>query len=190
MFRSEKYFLGFGCACALTMFYALGGVAAQEVKKEAKAPADTFGLGAGIGMFSFAHPDIRTTTIENGIVRVTESHRRESSIWLETHFTPWDVGAGGVVIKFGPFIGLQVGSAQGVFDSLSVGGMFSMPTQSDTIKAIGIGLGWGWTQIHSLGDGIVENGPLPAGVSNVRLKQSDIGGPVLMLSFQLLSGGV
>jgi hypothetical protein len=174
---------------------------------ELKSSASCLGMGVGVGGFFFTEPDVVATSLDPGtnIVRITEQHQREASFWLEIHdtFIPFSLITQLDGIKdmtFGPFAALQLGGTSGSITSFAVGGMLYFPTRrvevnpddgkptgkvdtpTSVIPGFGLGIGYGWTQVHSLGDGINENQPLPAGLNAVRLKQTDIGGIVVMLS--------
>lgn len=148
------------------------------------------GFGVGIGGFFFAKPDITSAVVRGGIVRILEEHHREASAWFELHTTPFGLSfLGNDNIKWGPFVATQLGSTNGSFNSFAAGAMFNMPATEGSRVSFGLGLGYGWTQIHQLGDGFVENQAPPAAeaapsidATTVRLKQTDIGGPVVMLS--------
>jgi hypothetical protein len=148
------------------------------------------GFGIGIGGFFFAKPDITSAVVRGGVVRILEEHHREASAWFELHTTPFELSVlGHNNINWGPFVATQLGSTNGNFNSFAVGAMFNIPATQGSNVSFGLGLGYGWTQIHQLGDGFVENQAPPPGeaapsidATTVRLKQTDIGGPVVMLS--------
>ena len=200
---------GLTCAAIAVVAGAPSANAADDTSKNCVSinndnAQSCLGLGIAVGGFFFTEPDIVGTAIDPGTrnVRITEEHQREGSLWLEVHDT--FVPVGGLIssdpmfkgISFGPFAALQLGGTNGTLTSFAVGGMLFFPTRfaedsvatttvnksTGPIAGFGLGLGYGWTQIHKLGDGIVEGQALSPAFTSIPMKQSDIGGIVVMLS--------
>jgi hypothetical protein len=166
---------------------------AEETKSAKSTEGQLFdpkqlGIGVGVGAMFLDDTNIKDTTIENGIVRVTSEEDVNKSVWLETHYLI-DKYRFGPYTSWGPFLALQVGSENDVFDSIAFGVMVSWKRTpiSDTgnKNAFNIGVGWASTKVDVLGDGIEENQSLPTGIESVRTKEIDTGGPVLMFSFSV-----
>jgi hypothetical protein len=147
------------------------------------------GIGVGVGEFVFTSSrDIKGATIDqNGFVRVTEIHRREASIWLEAHSMFLLSGFTGIDLYGGPWLGLQAGSTQGIFDSMAGGLMLAVkrpdPDGKMGNQALAVGVGLGYTQVNRLGAGFVENQAAPTGAKEVLMRKQDELGPVFMMSF-------
>jgi len=160
----------------------------EQSKKESLFEPTQFGFGVGIGIARLNNKNIKSTVIENGIVRVTDEEDVSKSIWLETHYL-FDKHKFGRYTSHGIFIGVQLGSEDNLFDAFSFGYMISFkrtPIGDNANKsAFNIGIGWSNTKINILGDGIIENAALPTGAESVRTKTIDTNGPILMFSFSV-----
>lgn len=167
---------------------------------------DSLGFGAGFGIMTLNKRNIKTAEIENDIVRVTKREDHTKSVWLESHYlisTRWSD-----YIMHGPFLALQVGSDNTVFDSYGLGWMISFQREkiqkastapstkdggdsgdsgdsSGDKTAFNIGVAFATTNVQVLGDGIVENAQIPTGVQNVRFRTENAYGLLVMVSFSL-----
>lgn len=150
---------------------------------------ERLGFGLGIGVSFLDESDILETTVANGVIRVTDSEKVKRDAWLETHYTFDNISEwmGWNYLAPGIFVGVQVAGSGGTFDGISAGLLMSWKRtpigDSKSKQAFNIGAGWVNRKIRVLGDGMVENEPLPAGEEAVRYRKKDSSGWMLMFSF-------
>lgn len=147
----------------------------------------SFGLSLGAGLIAPNDRNITGTTVQNGIVRVTSEQDFIPALWLSSQW----VYRTGRMTGFGPFIGLGMDNKGGLFDNAGIGLAFSMAfepwkTRGEKQNALNIGVGWGVQKVSVLGDGVIENEPLPEGEESVRYKEKYSHGPMILVSFTVL----
>jgi len=163
------------------------------------------GIEFGIGMaFSTDLGDnirVREAQIVNGLVRVTRSDDTRARLILESHYFLTPPGRGlpflGLVNPtreeraagqqpmwgFGPFVAVQPGS-DNVIDAIGGGLMFGLRRPTTGTDSFNVGLGFLYDlDVQTLGDGIIENEPLPAGETEIRYRRRAQSGFMIMSSF-------
>ena len=182
--------------------FALAAALTSPVLGQAAAPTSpvigqadsvsSLGFGIGIGNAWLEHQNVRTTSITNGVVRITDAERTQRAFWLESHYLLDRFMPGNAkYASHGPFLAGQFNGENGIFDALAFGYMFSLkrtPRKDQTSNAaFNIGVGYISTKVQRLGDGVAENATLPVGEESVRLRGRDSGGVLLLFSFNFLS---
>jgi hypothetical protein len=85
-------------------------------------------------------------------------------------------------VKIGPFLGVQFSGDQ-LVDSLGTGMMVSIPTGASVPKRLNLGLGIVLDpNVRTLGNGIVEDKPLPSGETTIRYRNTGKFGLLFMAS--------
>lgn len=184
-----------------------GAPAKAKEFKATDTAENSFGgikFGAGIGFtYDLGNRDrVKSATLVNGLIRVSEQENLAARLLLESHyfFTP-----GGKVLGLeqgdwgiGPFIALQGGSTK-VIEGVGAGIMFGMkrlranarsagPSTDDDAKKDGssfnIGLGVFYDlNVQTLGDGLAPNKPLPTGETEIRFTKRSQSGFLVLSSF-------
>ncbi|TZG26438.1 hypothetical protein [Sphingomonas montanisoli] len=152
-----------------------------------------FGVGAAFTYDLGKHNRIRDASVVGGVVRVKNSDNVKARLVLESHylFTP-KVSFLGLISNryekqpkwgFGPFVALQPGS-DAVIDAIGAGIMVGFRRSPEATDSFNIGIGVMY-DIDSkvLGDGIEENQPLPPGEIDIRYKQREQSGFLVMSSY-------
>ncbi len=183
--------------------------AKEEAKAEAAAKAEKNFSGANFGVAitltadtgSHDRVDSATITGTPPVVRVTDDNNAIARVMLETHyfFLPRfnlfgfpELGHG--QWGHGPFVGIQPGSDD-IIDSVAMGWMIGIRRSvvagaSPSSDSFNLGLGIVVdpnTQI--LGDGFKEGRPPPAGETEVRYKDTNQTGILIVFSYAF-SGGI
>ncbi len=131
---------------------------------------------------------MKSAEVVNGIVRVTQTDNARARLILETHYllTPTGTinkGADflGLAINtekeqnwgFGPFVAFQPGTDQ-IIEAIGGGIMFGVRRPGSDGGSFNFGIG-AMVDVNAkiLGDGIIENQPLPAGEAAIRYKTRD-----------------
>jgi hypothetical protein len=149
-----------------------------------------FGVGISITKDIGDRNRIESASLdENGIVRVDKETNDISRVMLESHyffvpekkkflgFTP--AGQWG----HGPFIALQPGTDE-IIEAIGFGWMVGFRRSQDNTDSWNIGFGYIVDpSVKSLGDGVEENRPLPAGETQIRVKEKSQSGLFLLFSF-------
>lgn len=157
----------------------------NELQKKAGQYNDKFaGINFGVGMaltFKHGKDRIDNASIEGGVVRVNKEHNRQPKLMLETHyfFKPKES------IGIGPFLGIEPDSTGGnVIGSYALGVMLGLKREGETKSSWNIGVGYIVnTNVKVLGDGIEEGSPLPTGETNIRYKEVNQPGWLIMAAF-------
>lgn len=154
-----------------------------------------FGLGVAF-TYDLGHRDrIKQAQVVNNIVRATEVENLRARIVFESHylFTPkgnlFGLDNDGKDRRnwgLGPFVAFQGGTDE-VIQAIGAGLMLGFRRQSDDPKAtdsfnIGIGVMYDLSA-QVLGDGILENQPLPPGETEVRYRNQSQSGLLVMTSY-------
>lgn len=158
------------------------------------------GLEFGIGLaftYDLGHRDrIKEAEVVNNIVRAKQVENLRARIVLESHymFTPNGYlfglennrGKGKREWGFGPFVTIQPGT-DNVIEAVGAGLMLGFKRPSDDPKAtdsfnVGIGVMYD-LNAQVLGDGIIENQPLPLGETEVRFRKQSQSGLLVMTSY-------
>jgi len=158
------------------------------------------GINFGVGLaLTFKHGEnrVESASVQNGIVRVDKESNRTPKVMFETHYffqpkwldnilkekpedrTNWGIG---------PFVAIQPGDSGGrVIDTYGLGILMGFRRDGQSGNPRGswnIGVGYVVTTgAKVLGDGIEEGQPLPAGEKDVRYKETNQPGWMIMASF-------
>jgi hypothetical protein len=156
----------------------------KEYKANQERREEFFSKYFGVGVFANidlgANQRVESARVVNGIVRIEESNRVQLGVLLEAHKFI-NMNASGTKAD-GPFVGLVAGS-EGVISSGALGWMWAWRPVSDTYSMnLGIALMVS-PDTQVLGDGIVEDQPLPAGETDVRYKKITTYGVTVAVSF-------
>lgn len=164
----------------------------EQLRLEVASKKNFLGFDFGIGFSVSATLDekrIESAELDpNGIVRVTKESRAQPRILLETHFffEPETKFLGKVHPDewgHGPFVAIQ-GSDKEVIEAFGAGWMVGLKPKNDQSYGFNVGLGLILDPaVTVLGDGIVENQPLPSGETVVRLKEENQISAFLSVSF-------
>ncbi len=198
---------------AACLAIASGQAAFAQVKSEAeKAAAEAaeaaeeetvkntfaglqFGVGLSLTLDSGSNERVTSAQLVNDIVRIDNEDNAIARVMLETHyfFTPDTCLFGlsrddvcsllkGKEWGWGPFIAIQPGDGD-IIDAIGAGVMlgFRRPGREDSFN-IGIGAVVD-PNARILGDGIKANQPLPAGETEIRYKEKEQWGVVLITSY-------
>ena len=159
-----------------------------------------FGIGMAFTSDLGDHARVREAQLVNGTVRITRGDDTRARLVLESHyfFTP----PGGLPILglvnptraerekgrqpmwgFGPFVAIQPGT-DNVIDAIGGGIMLGLRRGTDGTDSFNIGAGVLFDlDVQTLGDGLVENQPLPAGETEIRFRRRAQSGFMIMSSF-------
>lgn len=138
----------------------------------------------------------------NGIVRIKDENNGRARIMLESHyfFTPCrafvfrSLGENSCTRGkpdpdktewgFGPFIALQPGGEENVIEAIGMGLMVGFRKNPATTQSFNFGIGYVVDpNTRVLGDGIVQDQPLPAGETEIRYKETSQSGLLFLASF-------
>ncbi|HXH53737.1 MAG TPA: hypothetical protein VNH53_09970 [Sphingomicrobium sp.] len=151
-------------------------VAAQPALAQIKP-----GFGAAVVMDFGDKPRVEDATLVNGVVRVNRDSNTSIRPMFDVHAPLWDLGKD---VKAGPFLGAQFSKEQ-LIDSLGAGMMVNVPTGAAGTK-LNFGLGLVLDpNVRTLGNGIVEDQPLPAGETEIRYRNTGKFGLLFMTSIGL-----
>ena len=160
-----------------------------------------FGIGMAFTSDLGDHSRIREAQLVNGIVRVTRGDDIRARLILESHYFFTPPGRGlpflGLVNPtaaerkegqqpmwgVGPFVAIQPGT-DNVIDAIGGGIMFGLRRGTEGTDSFNIGAGFLFDlDVQTLGDGILENQPLPAGETEIRFRRRAQSGFMIMSSF-------
>lgn len=168
-----------------------------------------FGIGLGFTTDLGRRDRIGKAELINNAVRVTDSENTRARLLLESHyfFTPTNANGGyaewlgirnysdevdstGVITRrgvknwgVGPFIALQAGEGE-LVQAVGAGLMFGLRRPGDGSGSFNLGVGVLYDMnVRTLGDGIVENQPLPAGETEIRYKERSQSGLMILSSY-------
>lgn len=163
-----------------------------------------FGIGLAFSLDLGERMRVREARLVNGIVRVTRSGDVNAGLILETHylFTPPGRGLEFLGIRnptrdemnrekdplparwgFGPFIAVRPGT-DNIIDAIGGGLMLGLRRPLPGTDSFNIGVGILYDiDVQTLGDGIFENQPLPAGETEIRFQRRAQSGLMVMSSF-------
>ena len=151
----------------------------------------TANFGGGAAIFFLNRPQIDTAVISGGNVVVTKQRSHRVGTWLQANYI-WD---GAKVPVFGSrgytapgiFVGLGSGANGEFLDTFGGGFMIALKRtrKSDTSnkQSLNLGVGYYFSTIKRLADGIIENKPLPMGFESIQYKESSASGFMANLSF-------
>lgn len=174
-----------------------------DAKPKDKGPTQPFGgIEFGVGVSLTLDRGDRDRVSEavldtNGIVRVADQNNNPARIMLESHyfFTPCGRSLLGrknlcsdnaesekLQWGAGPFIALQPGG-ENVIDAIGMGLMIGF-RRGQTSQSFNFGIGYVVDpNTKVLGNGISEDQPLPAGETEIRLKETAQSGLLFLASF-------
>lgn len=168
-----------------------------------------FGIGLGFTTDLGRRDRIGKAELINNVVRVTDSENTRARLLLESHyfFTPTNAKGGyaewlgvknysdkvdssGAIIRrgvknwgVGPFIALQAGEGE-LVQAVGAGLMFGLRRPGEGSGSFNLGVGVLYDMnVRTLGDGIVENQPLPAGETEIRYKERSQSGLMILSSY-------
>jgi hypothetical protein len=186
------------CVSSLTIAYAQDDekAAAEEEIVTDNFAGFQFGVGLSLTLDSGLEDRITSASIVNGIVRVDNQDNAIARIMLETHyfFTPDGclfalktsntncARLKGGEWGWGPFVAIQPGEGD-IVDAIGAGFMlgFRREGRKDSFN-IGIGAVVD-PNARILGDGIEANQPLPVGETEIRFKEKEQWGWVIITSY-------
>jgi len=156
---------------------------AQENEAEKSFLGIDWGMGISASFDTDSTSRVKKAEIVNGVVRVEEESNIALGIVLDAHyfFTVHEKDDRATV-GAGPFIAIQT-SGDNLIDSWALGGMLGF--RRDPAKSTSFNLGLGVRVepgVKVLGDGLVENQPLPEGETDIRYKTEDRLGIVVVFS--------
>lgn len=172
----------------------------EKTKKDAFDGKEKFtefyGIKFGIGFaLTFKHGEDRIYSAivdGNGIVRVDKEANREPKVMLETHyFRKWEKASKflGRPCGIGPFFGIQPDNSNGgLIGAYALGVMLGLkhnndPEEKDS-RSWNIGVAYVVnTGVRTLGDGLEQGKPLPEGETQIRYKEINQPGWLVMISF-------
>lgn len=182
-------------------------IADDAVEKQAEAQAQrqfagiNFGVGLSLTVDTGSHDRVKDAEIVDGIVRVTTDENVKARVMLETHyfFTPdnflWirtnrkienkNKVADKKTFGVGPFIALQPGTDE-IIEAIGMGVMFGFKREASETTTGSWNFGVGMVvdpNVQVLGDGFEENKPPPGSETQVRFKETDQWGVLLISSF-------
>ncbi len=147
--------------------------------------------GAGLALTQInGSPYIDSASIVDNKVVVDKSYNYNAGIMLESHFF-WrekDLKTqtfGGKAMGHGPFIAIELlNKEQGDIGAFTVGYMFGFKNNIKEKNSWNLGIGFFVdTNVKVLGDGIVAGQPLPPNETEIRFKEVDRTGIMVMLSY-------
>lgn len=169
-----------------------------------------FGIGIAFSTDLGKRGRIGSAEVVNGVVRVMDSENTRARLLLESHyfFTPTNARGGyaerlgvrnypddidpltGQVRErgvknwgVGPFIALQAGEGE-LIQAVGAGVMFGFRRPGDGSGSFNLGLGiLHDMNVRTLGEGIIENEPLPVGETAVRYKERSQAGLMILSSY-------
>jgi hypothetical protein len=83
----------------------------------------------------------------------------------------------------GPFVAVQPGTDE-IIEAIGIGWMIGF--RKSNIGSDGLNIGFGYVvdpSVKMLGDGVIENSPLPVGETQIRYKEKSQSGIFLLASF-------
>jgi len=168
----------------------------STIEESADGFKEFYGIKFGIGFaLTFKHGDDRiySASIDgNGIVRVDKEANREPKVMLETHYF-WHWKSLSNFLErpcgIGPFFGVQPDNSNGgVIGSYALGGMIGLKHNSEpeetNSRSWNIGAAYVVnTGVRTLGDGLKQGKPLPDNETQIRYKEINQPGWLIMISF-------
>lgn len=170
--------------------------AAKDIEDEKKDDTDklkdfNFAVGLGVQYIS-ANPDIINTTVDNGVLRITNVEKYKLGLWLSSN-TFFFSGKKHTYMpdgyKSGLFVATQLGGGgnNDILNSFALGFSFMTDRTKHEIDKAGIAplvfqVGYGWTRIQTFADGYSSGMTLPNTVNQPVMKKVIGKGPVLLVS--------
>lgn len=156
-----------------------------------------FGVGVAFSYDLGSNGRVSDASVVDGIVRVNRTENVRARFVLESHFLFTPTNIGGVKRFFGfentateknwgvgPFIALQPGGAEAIIDAIGAGVMVGLRRSGTGTDSFNIGVGVLYDlNVQTLGDGILENMPLPGLEEEVRFKRQEQSGLLIMSSY-------
>ncbi|WP_109356537.1 hypothetical protein [Sphingorhabdus sp. EL138] len=153
-------------------------------------------FGAGIG-FSYdlgSNDRVSEAELVNGVVRIKKSDNVQARLMLESHyfFTPkFDLfslknsgqSSDDNMWGFGPFVAIQPGG-DNLIEAVGGGLMFGFRRSKKSTESFNLGFGVLYDiNSKTLGDGILPNEPLPMGETEIRFREQEQSGFLIMSSY-------
>jgi hypothetical protein len=162
-----------------------GAAARAQAIAEAEKEFLGFKWGVGIGaVFNIGGSDrVDTANVVDGYVRIAKEANHTARIFSEVH--NFRKKKDDPLKGHGPFVAIQTSGEQ-LIDSFSAGYMRGWRKAADSADSLNVGFGLVLdTKVKELGNGIVQDLPLPPGEdpTNVRLKERSRVGLGVFVSF-------
>lgn len=151
-----------------------------------------FGVGISLTLDTGKNKRVKEAVVDpNGIIRIKTENSDVARVMLESHYffsKPPSKKVLGIfktqsVWGHGPFLAFQPGTNDFI-DAVGLGWMLGLKRKEDKDDSWNIGLGYVVDpKVQILGDGMVENEPLPEGETSIRFKETSQGGAFLLVSF-------
>lgn len=140
-----------------------------------------FGAGLSLTFDTGHHDRVKEAIIdEAGIVRVTEESNFVPRIVLESHYFFPDAEQ---KCGYGPFVAIQPGTDD-IINAIGFGFMVGFRKDSLTNQSWNIGVAFVIDpSVKVLGDGVIENNPLPSGETQIRFLTKEQAGIMFVASF-------
>lgn len=169
--------------------------AAIEKQSQRKFAGIDFGVGISATVDYGANDRVKDAEIIDGIVRVTADNNVNARVMLELHyfFTPgMDMDkendeisplTGASDFGWGPFVALQPGTDE-IIEAIGLGIMVGWKRKSSASSSWNLGFGVVVDpNVKILGDGFEENQPPPGNETQVRFKETDQWGLLILGSY-------
>lgn len=170
----------------VTLLVASSAASAQDpTPPESEIPEtssvwEKFGFGVGLSFtIDTGHDDrVKSATLVDGKVRITDEENGIPRLVLEGHFFLVDKKHFG----HGPFVAVQLGDDD-LINAVALGYMMGFRRDENASRSWNIGVGFAAdpdTQV--LGDGLEPNQPLPGNETEVRFKEETQYGVMILFS--------
>lgn len=137
-----------------------------------------FGIGVSFTVDTGGDDRVKSASIVDGKVRVTDEENGIPRIVLEVHNFFWDYGKWG----HGPFVAVQPGGDD-IINAIAVGWMAGLKYSKKSKRSFNLGIGFAADpNVQVLGEGIETNQPLPGNETEIRFKEETQYGFIFMFS--------
>jgi hypothetical protein len=163
---------------------------AIDKAKQNKTEEDlkAFNFAIGLGSIILNNKDVRSATVDQGIVRTTDEEKYKIGIWLSTNTYFKETNNS----RYGFFMATQLGGGGNNSDLLSSFAVGLSWTASHRPATASLGnaplvfqIGYGITRIQRYADGYGDGRALPSGANQPLTKKTTEAGPVLLVSYSL-----
>jgi hypothetical protein len=143
----------------------------------------------GVATLFLPRSNIESAEVVGGNVIVTREQRHRVTPWLQANYfwDGWAARKGFTHTAPGIFVGVGGGANGDFLNTVAIGGMLGFKRKrlgDPTDKAsLNLGVGYYWSTIRRLANGIEEGMPLPDGVESPLLVDRTVNGPMLNVSF-------
>lgn len=163
----------------------------NEIKLETEKKFYGFNWGLGLAFTYLANNmSIDDAKLVDGVVRVSKEHKRTEAVMFETHYLARINDSyiaklfTGTTIGLGPFAAIRVTDSEGKnVNAYGAGLMLGFKNSLDSKNSFNVGFGYFVDKkVKQLGSGITEGQTLPGTETEIRFKETDSGGVMLMFS--------